>query len=393
MLAARKPPDSSVGRNRRPPVALAIAIAFNVGMKPTLQIQLMPDHDHAKRLCETVERFNEAADWLAGLAFDRKLSNKIELQRIAYRELRERFSLSAQMAVRCIAQVCEAYKRDKSIKPRFRPHAAMPFDQRMMSFKDVDRASLLTLTGRVSVPMLIGKDQAERIGYPKGQADLVLRGDGRWFLLVTVDVPADTSVPATDFVGVDLGIANIATDSDGNQHSGKDVERARRKHNLQRKRLKRKGTKGAKKKLRRMKGKEARFRRHVNHSISKAIVENAKGTERGIALEDLKGIRERITARGTDARNRLSGWSFAQLYGFVSYKAELAGVAVVTVDPRNTSRTCAACGHCVKSNRKSQAEFACKACGHRAHADRNAALNIRALATRKMAIELDSLLG
>jgi putative transposase len=109
--------------------------------------------------------------------------------------------------------------------------------------------------------------------------------------------------------------------------------------------------------------------------------------------EDLKGIRERITARGTDARNRLSGWSFAQLYGFVSYKAELAGVAVVTVDPRNTSRTCAACGHCVKSNRKSQAEFACKACGHRAHADRNAALNIRALATRKMAIELDSLLG
>jgi IS605 OrfB family transposase len=141
-----------------------------------------------------------------------------------------------------------------------------------------------------------------------------------------------------------------------------------------------------------MAGKEARFRRHENHRISKAIVENAKGTDRGIAVEDLKGIRERITARGSDARNRLSGWSFAQLYAFLAYKAELAGVLVVTVDPRNTSRTCAACGHCAKSNRRSQSEFVCKACGHRAHADSNAARNIasRAQGARKTPSELVS---
>jgi IS605 OrfB family transposase len=354
-------------------------------MKLTLQIQLLPERDHAGRLRETVERFNEAANWLAGVAFERKTANKVLLQRIAYKELRERFGLSAQMAVRCIAQVCEAYKRDRSVRPKFRKHAAMPFDQRMMSFKGVDRVSLLTLGGRVLVPILMGKYQSERIDHPKGQADLVLRDDGRWFLLVTVDIPSGTPIAATDFIGVDLGIANIATDSDGDQHSGKDVERVRRKHNLQRKRLQRKGTKGAKKKLRRMAGKEARFRRHENHRISKAIVEKAKGTGRGIALEDLKGIRERVTAKGTDARNRLSGWSFGQLYGFLAYKAELAGVLVVTVDPPNTSRTCAACGHCEKSNRRSRAEFVCKACGHRAHADRNAALNIafRAQGARK----------
>src|SRR5262249_42321694 len=102
-----------------------------------------------------------------------------------------------------------------------------------------------------------------------------------------------------------------------------------------------------------------------------------KGTARGIALEDLKGIRERITARGSDARNRLSGWSFGRLYAFLAYKAERAGVPVVTVDPRNTSRTCAECGHCEKSNRQSQSEFVCEACGHRAHADRTAALKSR----------------
>lgn len=260
-------------------------------MKLTVQIQLMPERDHAERLRETVERFNEAANWLAGIAFERKTSNKILLQRIAYAELREQFGLSAQMAVRCIAQVCEAYKRDRSIRPVFRKHAAMPFDQRMMSFKGVDRVSLLTLGGRILVPMLIGKYQAERIGYPKGQADVVRRNDGKWFLLVTVDVPSGTKAPTTDFVGVDLGIANIATDSDGEEHSGKDVERTRKKHNLQRKRLQRKNTKGAKKKLKRLARKESRFRRHENHRISKAIVAKAKGTDRGIALEDLKGIR------------------------------------------------------------------------------------------------------
>jgi IS605 OrfB family transposase len=359
-------------------------------MKLTLQIQLLPDREHAGRLRETVERFNEAANWLAGVAFERRTANKLLLQRIAYRDLRDRFGLSAQMAVRCIAQVGEAYKRDKAKRPRFRKHAAMPFDRRMMSFRGIDRVSLLTLTGRALVPFLMGKYQAEPFTDAKGQADLVLREDGKWFLLVTVDVPAGTPIPATDFIGVDLGIANIATDSDGNQQSGSDVEKIRRKHNLQRKRLQRKGTKGAKKKLGRMAGKEARFRRRENHRISKAIVESAKGTGRGIALGDLGGIRERITARGTDARNRLSGWSFAQPYGFLAYKAERAGVPVVTVDPRNTSCTCAECGHCRKSNRKSQAEFACKACGHRAHADRNAALNIRALAARKTATGLDS---
>src|SRR6266545_7285440 len=76
-----------------------------------------------------------------------------------------------------------------------------------------------------------------------------------------------------------------------------------------------------------------------------------------------------------------------KLYDFITYKATLAGVAIVTIDPRNTSRTCAACGHCSKSNRKSQSEFVCKACGHRAHADVNAARNHRARALTKQALE------
>jgi IS605 OrfB family transposase len=353
-------------------------------MKLTVRIRLMPDVVQAERLKAMTERFNAAADWIAGELFARKVSNKIEAQRLLYHEVRRRFGLSAQTAILCIHRACEAYKRDRSKRPGFRKDAGITYDVRTMSFKGIDKVSLLGLEGRLVVPMLVTGYQAERLGYPKGQCDLIRR-DGKWYLSVTVDVPECLPLDPADFIGVDLGIANIAVDSDGNAHSGEDVERIRRKHNLQRQRLCRRGTKGARKKIKRMRDKEARFRRHQNHVISKRIVESARRTGRGIALEDLEGMRERVTAKGGDARNRLSGWALAQLGSFLGYKAQLAGVPVLYVDPRDTSRTCAECGHCEKANRKSQGEFSCQACGHQAHADANAARNIRARALAKRA--------
>jgi IS605 OrfB family transposase len=356
-------------------------------MKLTVRIRLMPNAEQADRLKAMTARFNAAADWIAGELFARELANKIEAQRRLYHQIRQRFGLSAQTAILCIHRACEAYRRDRSIRPRFRQDAGITYDVRTMSFKGIDKVSLLTLEGRIVVPMIVTRYQAERLGHPKGQCDLVRRRDGKWYLLVTVDVPDGPPIEPADFLGVDLGIANIASDSDGQAHSGAEVERVRRKHNLQRRRLARKNTKGSKK-IRRMRDKEARFRRHQNHVISKRIVETARRTGRGIALEDLEGIRERVTARGGDARNRLSGWAFAQLGAFLGYKARLAGVPVIYVDPRGTSRRCAECGHCAKANRKSQSDFSCEACGHEAHADANAARNIRALALAKRAIGL-----
>jgi putative transposase len=238
-----------------------------------------------------------------------------------------------------------------------------------IGFKGPDRVSLVTLSGRIVVPFLRGGYQAERIGYPKGQGDLIRTEAGKWLVLVTIDVPDGIEVPITDSLGVDLGIANIATDSAGGRHPGKPVEDVRRKHNLQRRRLQRRGTRGAKKKLRRVSQKGARFRRHENHRISKEIVETARRTGRGVAVEDLTGIRGRVTARSGDARNRPSGWSFHQLYTFLAYKAQIAGVPVVQVDPAYASQTCPECGHCGRSNRRSQSEFRCQRCHHEQHAD------------------------
>src|SRR5450755_1694803 len=133
-ICGKEAPGFSRGEELPPSLAFVKDSAYSAFMKLTLQIKLLPERDHARKLQETIERFNEAANWLAGEAFARQLSNKIILQRLFYNDIRQRFGLSAQMAVRCIAQVCEAYRRDKSKRPQFRSHAAMPFDQRMMSF-------------------------------------------------------------------------------------------------------------------------------------------------------------------------------------------------------------------------------------------------------------------
>ena len=250
---------------------------------------------------------------------------------------------------------------------------------------------------RLVVPILLGPRQREQFPRLRGQVDLVYR-DGQFHLYATAQVPTPEPTPVTDFLGVDLGLANLATDSDPDTapYGGGDVERVRRKHCLQRRRLQRRGTTGARRKARRVGRKEGRFRRHENHRITQQLVSAAQRTGRGIAVEDLDGIRDRVTARAPEARARLSGWSFHQFYHFLAYKAERAGVPVVRVDPAYTSQTCAACGHCCRANRTSQAVFECQACGHKAHADKNAARGptrsgeFRARAIAKLALELGS---
>ena len=180
-------------------------------MDITLQIQLFPDKPQAAALKATVERFNVACNWIAGELFSRKLANRIEAQRLLYHEIRQRFELTAQTTILAIRRTCEAYKRDKEIRPKFRKHAAITYDSRVMKFVGPDKVNLWTLAGRQVIPILMGKYQEERFTTAKGEADLVLRHDGKWFLLVTVKLPDGTLIPATDFIGIDFGVVNIAS--------------------------------------------------------------------------------------------------------------------------------------------------------------------------------------
>jgi putative transposase len=358
-----------MGRSRASlPVDCRIEFGYNVYMKLTLQLQLVPTPTQKAGLLTTMERFNEAATFAAKVGFEAGVFGQVTLHRLAYREIRERFGLSSQMAIRAIAKAVECFHRDKTKCPVFKPRSAVCYDRRVLSFKGLTTVSLWAMSGRLLIPFVCGDYQRERQGRIKGECDLIYR-HGKFYLLCTIDMPENAPVKPADVLGVDLGIVNIAADSSGETFSGAKVEKVRQRYGKRRAELNGVGTKSARRRLSKIRKQEANFRRNENHRISKQVVAKAKATGCAIALEDLNGIRDRVTVKKPQ-RNRHAGWSFHQLRLFLEYKAGLAGVPIVLVDPRNTSRTCPECGHCEKANRKSQAQFACRHCGYSANAER-----------------------
>jgi len=210
---------------------------------------------------------------------------------------------------------------------------------------------------------------------PIGECDLLYR-NGALYLYATVSVPdAPMNEEPAGFLGVDLGIVNIATMSDSTRWSGAEINRVRHRNRRLRGKLQQKGTRSAKRLLAKRSGREARFAADANHRISKKIVAEAERTGHGIALEYLEGIRDRVRSRKPQ-RATLHSWSFHQLGSFIDYKAVRAGVPVVYVDPAYTSQQCSGCGHTHKKNRPNQATFLCTSCGLSLPADWNAAINI-----------------
>ena len=177
-------------------------------------------------------------------------------------------------------------------------------------------------------------------------------------------------------MGVDLGLVQPAVTSN-NQFLGKrawkDIE-----DRLFYRKLQRKGTRSAKRRLKHLRGRQARFRRDCDHVLSKQVVAHAEPGAT-IVLENLKDIRKRTKIRKrTTTSRRIHSWSFAQVKRFIAYKAEGQGCTVAGVDPRHTSQTCSCCGHVARNNRRSRGRFVCRNCGFELHADLNAARNIAA---------------
>jgi len=173
-------------------------------MKQVLVVKLAPTPEQHAALLRTLETFNAACNDIAGVAFERRMANKVALQKLVYYDIRQRFGLWAQMCIRAISQVAEAYKRERAVRPSFRPRGAMTYDERILSFPRVDRASLLTLDGRVEVPFRFGAYQEARLDRVRGQADLLCR-NGTFSLACTVDAPEAAHSEPDEYLGGDLG--------------------------------------------------------------------------------------------------------------------------------------------------------------------------------------------
>jgi putative transposase len=343
----------------------------------TVVCKLAPTPEQASEMDATLGAFAAACDVAADVARRIGSTNKVKVQHAAYEDLRERFGLSANLAIRAIARACAALKVPARMHSKFEP-TSIDYDRRIFAFQEWNWTFGLTLLGgRRKIATTLGDRQKSLLkGRRPTSATLVKRRDGGYFLHVQIADEAPDPIEPEGYIGVDLGVKNLATTDDGATFSGDDVEACRRRHHRIRKTCQRTGTERAKRKLHKARMREARFRANQDHIISKRLIAKAKDTGRAIACEDLAGINGRTTAREAQ-RSRLRGRAFYQLRTFISYKAALAGIPIVPVDPRNTSRTCSECGHCEEGDRKSRDEFECQYCGSCLDADRNAARDIR----------------
>jgi putative transposase len=383
---------------------LSVLVVSVAGVKQVVKVRMLPTREQSAALQATLKTCNQAASWLSGRMHAEQVHRKHDVQARFYTELKRRFGLSSQPAIRVIGKVADSYatlranieagnygppgsqKRKKvaATPISFRADAAQPFDARCLSWQIPETVGCRE--GTVSIWTTHGRCKGVRVlAAPQdlvllrtrsiGETDLICR-DGKWFLHATVDAPEPPlTQPINGFLGVDLGIVNIATSSDGQRAAGARLNRYRTRQQRLRARLQAKKTSSARRLLKKRRRKEARFAADVNHKISKRIVAEAQRTGRGIAVEQLGGIRARVRLRKPQ-RAAVHSWAFAQLGSFLAYKAKQAGVAFVEVDPAYTSQMCSECGWVDKRNRRSQAVFECGRCGFVGHADHNAAINI-----------------
>ena len=340
-------------------------------MKLTLQIKLLPDDSQAQFLLDTIKKANEVCNTISEIAWKEKTFNQFKLHQKSYYLVKEQSGLSSQMTVRCISKVSDSYKLDKKVKRIFRLEGGITYDSRILSYKE-NVVSIWSVNERLKIPFVCFRP--DWLPFVKGEADLITRR-GKFFLLQTVEIPEEGIKDVEEFLGVDFGLVNIATLSTGEIMSGKEIEAYRIKRQKICSSLQSKGTKGCKKVLKRLSGKEKRTASIVNHTIAKRIVAKAKKECKGIALENLKGIRKSANKKGRKFRSRVGKWNFADLRAKIEYKAKLNGVPVVAVNPAYTSQTCSRC-HNLGS--RSGESFKCPHCGFEAHADVNAAKNIGA---------------
>jgi IS605 OrfB family transposase len=344
-------------------------------MMKTIQTFVDETPEQRANLDDTLFCMAQAQNFVVSSCYGHKETNTFRMHHINYPILREKFSLPAQLAVIANKYACASVKttlHKRGKQPKF-SGTSIHYDKRSCTI-NLDRgiASLLTKNGRIKLRFSIPEYFKKYLDWNAKECNLVRCRDGKFRLMISVEKPAVLSNKRGKILGIDRGISNLIATSDGWIYDSNHVFSIKKKYVRLRSELQSKGTRSSQRHLSKVRGKEQRFMRDVNHCLSRQLV-NSVGKDGVIVLEKLKGIRE---ARHRRKQNWLfSNWAFYQLEQFLSYKGTESGVAIEFVRAKDTSKTCSVCGNCDRRQRKGST-FVCKACGVVLHADLNASVNI-----------------
>jgi putative transposase len=353
-------------------------------VKATLRLKLHTDLATDTALHATMRLSTDCFNAVCRYGWNHNERNGILLHRATYADLRKQYdTLPAQLVVSARMKATEALKsveerrkQDKRVSCPQSELCPIRYDARSYWVRLSEGvASLATVCGRARLTFTLPPCYRQYLTWRMCSADLCYNPyKKRFYLHVVVDTDAPFVTPNGKVVGCDLGVRRVAVTSTPQFFSSAKMHTRVRQHQHLRSALQAKGTKSAKRHLQKASRRWTRFQAHHNHLIANAILAPLQPGDT-LALEDLTGIRDRCRHHAAQ-RGLFHRWSFHQLGTFLHYKAERKGVLIVSVDPRNSSRTCSRCGHCAKSNRKSQSHFVCQSCGYAVNADYNAAHNL-----------------
>ena len=350
-------------------------------MKLTRTIKLKLDIPENEVL-PTIQAYTQAYNLVCQTGWNDKDFNAISLHHKTYNSVREQFNLPSQLAISSRTKAVESLK---SIKTRLKKkqkatcpvskQTAIRYDKNSITiWFDKEKISLLTINGREKYSISVPEYFKQYITWNKCSADLFIRNHSV-FLNIIVSTER-TNIPKNDkYIGIDRGIKKIAVTSEKQFFNGSQIKRVTDKYEKLKSKLQSKGTKSAKRHLKKLSKKVNRYRRDVNHCFAKQIVESVNPGST-IILEDLTGIRQNVRLRKKQ-RTEVHKWNFYQFEQFLKYKAEAKGIQVEYVSARYTSQKCSKCSHISRSNRKNQSQFKCSKCSYRLNADLNAAFNIK----------------
>ena len=401
----------------------------------TVKIHIHPDETAAAMFVELTAAYCDACNMISEYVFNNGfVLNFIKLQEKLYAAVRENTPLKAQMTISALKTVTARYKtvkeqlsqhpykyRDEKgdwhyiartlewlCRPvRFgRPQADLVRNRDYSFVENGTMISINTLGKRVKVsfdvPECFREYFKEDSPWSFGTAKLVsLKGE--WYL----HIPASKVLPDTEaamkpshVVGIDRGLRFLAAAydeaGDTSFFSGKKILEKRKRFNEVRAQLQAKGTRSAKRVLKRISGRENRWMSDVNHQISKTLVRKY-GAGTLFVIEDLTEATfcdRNLSTRSAQGKNELRSWAFYQLEQYLSYKAAETGSFVLKVPADYTSQRCPKCGRIHKANRDHEKhEYLCDACGYRSNDDRVGAMNLYTLGTMYVSGDMNPRFG
>ncbi|XOQ54561.1 MAG: Transposase [Lactobacillus helveticus] len=381
------------------------------------------DDETAQAFSNTMCKYRDACNFISQYIFEHAFELKqSKLNKALYHDLRDKFELKSQMAQSAIKTVIARYKTVKTqlFQHPFRydtgkkdgkgrgiwaqiyrdltwlwqpinfkrPQLDLQRGRDWSYLSATNQLSLNTLNGRRKVDFVCkGFDQyLDQTKWKFGSLKM-LQLRGKWYihLSATTAIPEFEAEQAVHVVGIDRGLRFLAAcyDEKGKSilFSGQKILRKRRKYKKLRAELQAKGTKSAKRRLKKIGQRENRWMSDVNHRLTKTLIDHY-GSNTIYALEDLTDVRFATEKSPKDQRYEIVSWAFYQFEQFLTYKANLNSSAVVKVPAKYTSQRCPKCGRIHKDNRDHELHlYTCDKCGYKSNDDRLAAMNIQLLGT------------